>query len=202
MIGIYGGSFDPVHLGHLQTAASVKNELNIDRLFMLPCFEPVHKNSLNYTSKQRLQMLDLAIKEFNSLEIDTREILRGGSSFMIDTLLDLKESFKNESICLIIGMDSFINFKTWKNWDEFSKLIHLVVLPRNGDQPVSKTLTTFETVENIDKLESNLSGYLYFSNSQMIDISSSAIRGKIAANQNLDNLLPISIINFLKKYDS
>ena len=199
MIGIYGGSFDPVHLGHLQTATSIKNELNIDRLFMLPCFEPVHKNSLNYTSKQRLQMLDLAIKEFNSLEIDTREILRGGNSFMIDTLLDLKESFKNESICLIIGMDSFIKFKTWKNWDEFSKLIHLVVLPRNGDQPVSKTLTTFETVENIDKLKSNLSGHLYFSNSQMIDISSSAIRGKIAANQNLDNLLPISIINFLKK---
>ena len=199
MIGIYGGSFDPVHLGHLQTATSIKNELNIDRLFMLPCFEPVHKNSLNYTSKQRLQMLDLAIKEFNSLEIDTREILRGGNSFMIDTLLDLKESFKNESICLIIGMDSFINFKTWKNWDEFSKLIHLVVLPRNGDQPVSKTLTTFETVKNIDKLKSNSSGHLYFSNSQMIDISSSAIRGKIAANQNLDNLLPISIINFLKK---
>ncbi len=199
MIGIYGGSFDPVHLGHLQTATLIKNELNIDRLFMLPCFEPVHKNSLNYTSKQRLQMLDLAIEEFNSLEIDTREILRGGSSFMIDTLLDLKESFKNESICLIIGMDSFINFKTWKNWDEFSKLIHLAVLPRNGNQPVSKTLTTFETVENINKLESNSSGYLYFSNSQMIDISSSAIRGKIAANQNLDNLLPISIINFLKK---
>ncbi len=199
MIGIYGGSFDPVHLGHLQTATSIKNELNIDRLFMLPCFEPVHKNSLNYTSKQRLQMLDLAIKEFNSLEIDTREILRGGNSFMIDTLLDLKESFKNESICLIIGMDSFIKFKTWKNWDEFSKLIHLVVLPRNGDQPVSKTLTTFETVENIDKLKSNSNGHLYFSDSQMIDISSSAIRGKIAANQNLDNLLPISIINFLKK---
>ena len=199
MIGIYGGSFDPVHLGHLQTATSIKNELNIDRLFMLPCFEPVHKKSLNYTSKQRLQMLDLAIKEFNSLEIDTREILRGGNSFMIDTLLDLKESFKNESICLIIGMDSFIKFKTWKNWDEFSKLIHLVVLPRNGDQPVSKTLTTFETVENIDRLKSNSSGHLYFSNSQMIDISSSAIRGKIAANQNLDNLLPISIINFLKK---
>jgi len=199
MIGIYGGSFDPVHLGHLQTATSIKNELNIDRLFMLPCFEPVHKNSLNYTSKQRLQMLDLAIKEFNSLEIDTREILRGGGSFMIDTLLDLNESFKNESICLIIGMDSFIKFKTWKNWNEFSKLIHLVVLPRNGDQPVSKTLTTFETVENIDKLKSNSSGHLYFSNSQRIDISSSAIRGKIAANQNLDNLLPISIINFLKK---
>ena len=199
MIGIYGGSFDPVHLGHLQTATSIKNELDIDRLFMLPCFEPVHKNSLNYTPNQRLQMLNLAIKEFTSLEIDTREILRGGSSFMIDTLLDLKKSFKNESICLIIGMDSFINFKTWKNWNEFSKLIHLIVLPRNGDQPTSKTLETFDTAEDTHQLKAKPNGHLYFSNSQMIDISSSDIRGKIAANQNLDNLLPIPIISFIKK---
>jgi nicotinate-nucleotide adenylyltransferase len=202
MIGIYGGSFDPVHLGHLQTATSIKNELSIDRLFMLPCFEPVHKNSLNYTSKKRLQMLNLAIKEFTSLEIDTREILRGGSSFMIDTLLDLKESFKDESICLIIGMDSFINFKTWKNWDEFSKLTHIAVLPRNGNQPISKTLETFDTAKNADQLKAKPNGYLYFSNSQMIDISSSDIRGKIAANQNLDNFLPTSIISFIKKYDT
>ena len=202
MIGIYGGSFDPVHLGHLQTATSIKNELDIDRLFMLPCFEPVHKNSLNYTPNQRLQMLNLAIKEFTSLEIDTREILRGGSSFMIDTLLDLKKSFKNESICLIIGMDSFINFKTWKNWNEFSKLIHLAVLPRHGDQPTSKTLETFETAKDIDQLKAKPNGRLYFSNSQMIDISSSDIRGKIAANQNLDNFLPTSIISFIKKYDT
>ncbi len=199
MIGIYGGSFDPVHLGHLQTATSIKNELDIDRLFMLPCFEPVHKNSLNYTSNQRLQMLNLAIKEFTTLEIDTREILRGGSSFMIDTLLDLKKAFKNESICLIIGMDSFINFKTWKNWNEFSKLIHLIVLPRNGGQPTSKTLETFDTAEDTHQLKAKPNGHLYFSNSQMIDISSSDIRGKIAANQNLDNLLPIPIISFIKK---
>ena len=202
MIGIYGGSFDPVHLGHLQTATSIKNELSIDRLFMLPCSVPVHKNSLNYTSKERLQMLNLAIKEFTSLEIDTREILRGGNSFMIDTLLDLKESFKDETICLVIGMDSFINFKTWKNWDEFSKLVHLAVLPRNGDQPISKTLETFDTTKNTHQLKAKPNGYLYFSNSQMIDISSSAIRGKIAANQNLDNFLPSSIISFIKKYDT
>jgi len=199
MIGIYGGSFDPVHLGHLQTATSIKDELSIDRLFMLPCFEPVHKDSLNYASKERLQMLNLAIREFTSLEIDTREILRGGNSFMIDTLLDLKESFKDESICLIVGMDSFINFKTWKNWDEFSKLVHIAVLPRNGDQPISKTLETFDTAKNAHQLKAKLNGYLYFSNSQMIDISSSDIRGKIAANQNLDNFLPTSIISFIKK---
>ena len=198
MIGIYGGSFDPVHLGHLKTATSIKNELDIDRLFMLPCFEPVHKKPLNYTSKQRLQMLNLAIKEFNSLEIDTREIFRGGSSFMIDTLLDLKESFKNEPICLIIGMDSFINFKTWKNWDKFSSLIHLIVLPREGDQPKNKSLDTFDIAKDLNHMKSNLNGLLYFSHCQMINISSSKIRSIIAANQNLDKLLPKSIISFLE----
>ena len=118
---------------------------------------------------------------------------------MIDTLLDLIKTFKEESICLIIGMDSFINFKTWKNWEEFSKLIHLIVLPRQGNQPTDKTLNTFEITEDADYIKSKPNGLVYFSNSQMINISSSDIRGKIAANQNLDNLLPKSIISFLEK---
>ena len=117
MIGIYGGSFDPVHLGHLITAESIKKELNFERLFLLPCCVPVHKNSLHYSSKQRLEMLSLAIKEFPSLEIDTREIDRGGSSYMIETLAEIVKEFKDNTICLIIGMDSFKTFKTCKKWD-------------------------------------------------------------------------------------
>ena len=144
-------------------------------------------------------MLNLALENLPELEIDTREIARGGSSYMIDTLLDLKKTFKEESICLIIGMDSFINFKTWKNWEEFSKLIHLIVLPRQGNQPTDKTLNTFEITEDADYIKLKPNGLVYFSNSQMINISSSDIRGKIAANQNLDNLLPKSIISFLEK---
>ena len=202
MIGIYGGSFDPVHFGHLQTATSIKKELNIDRLFLLPCYSPVHKETLHFTSEQRLQMLNLAIKDFSDLEIDNREILRGGNSFMIDTLLDLKESYKQESICLIIGMDSYIKFKTWKHWNKLSKLIHLVVLPRNTDQLINSTLETFTREVDVNNLKSKLNGLLYFSNLPMIDISSSDIRGKIAANQNLDTLLPQSIISSIKKYES
>ena len=147
-------------------------------------------------------MLNLGLESFPELEIDTREIARGGSSYMIDTLLDLKKTFKEESICLIIGMDSFINFKTWKDWEEFSKLIHLIVLPRQGNQPTDKTLNTFEITEDAKLIKSKPNGLLYFSNSKMINISSSDIRVRIAANQNLDNLLPRSIISFLEKYES
>ena len=199
MIGIYGGSFDPVHLGHLKTARSIKNELDIERLFLLPCYQPVHKQSLNYSSEQRLEMLSLAIKDSPELEIDTREILREGSSFMIDTLIELVEEFNNHTICLIIGMDSFINFKTWKQWDEFADLVHMVVLPRSGDQPDKKSLDTFDLAKDTDHLKSELTGLLYFSNSKLIDISSSDIRDKIENDQNLDQLVPSSVINLLQK---
>ena len=198
MIGIYGGSFDPVHLGHLITAESIKKELNFERLFLLPCCEPVHKNSLHYSSMQRLEMLSLAIKEFPSLEIDTREIDRGGSSYMIETLAEIVKEFKDSTICLIIGMDSFVNFKTWKKWDEFAKLVHLIILPRNTNQHAQKSLDTFDIALDKNHLNKKTSGLLYFSNSELIDISSSDIRGKIASNQNLDGLTPSSIINILQ----
>lgn len=198
MIGVYGGSFDPVHFGHLKTANSIKNELNFERLFLLPCFEPVHKNSLHYSSIERLKMLSLAIKEFPSLEIDTREIDRGGSSFMIDTLIELLEEFKENNICLIIGMDSFISFKTWKKWDQFASLVHLIVLPRNSVKPSQNILDTFELAIDKNDLNTKPHGLLYFSNSELIDISSTDIRDRIASNQNLDGLMPASVINFLQ----
>ena len=155
MIGIFGGSFDPVHLGHLKTAKSIKKELNFERLFLLPCHDPVHKNSLHYSPKQRLEMLNLAIKDYPSLEIDTREIDREGNSYMIDTLADLTEEFKGKTICLIIGMDSFLSFKTWKKWDEFARLVHLIILPRNTDRLAENNLETFDLA--LDKSDLNIS---------------------------------------------
>ena len=199
MIGIFGGSFDPVHLGHLKTAKSIKKELNFERLFLLPCHDPVHKNSLHYSPKQRLEMLNLAIKDYTSLEIDTREIDRKGNSYMIDTLADLTEEFKGKTICLVIGMDSFLSFKTWKKWDEFARLVHLIILPRNTDGLVEKNLETFDLALDKSDLNISSSGLLYFSNSELIDISSTDIRGKIASNQNLDGLMPSPVIKFLQK---
>ncbi len=199
MIGIFGGSFDPVHLGHLKTAKSIKKELNFERLFLLPCHDPVHKNSLHYSPKQRLEMLNLAIKDYPSLEIDTREIDRAGNSYMIDTLADLTKEFKGKTICLIIGMDSFLSFKTWKKWDEFARLVHLIILPRNTDRLAENNLETFDLALDKSDLNISSSGLLYFSNSELIDVSSTDIRGKIASNQNLDGLMPSPVIKFLQK---
>ena len=118
---------------------------------------------------------------------------------MIDTLADLAEEFKGKTICLIIGMDSFLSFKTWKKWDEFARLVHLIVLPRNTDGLVEKNLETFDVALDKSDLNISSSGLLYFSNSELIDISSTDIRGKIASNRNLDGLMPSPVIKFLQK---
>ena len=202
MIGIYGGSFDPVHLGHLKTATSLKTELKLDHLFLLPCCEPVHKDGLKYSSNDRLKMLNLALDNFSTLEIDSREILRGGGSYMIDTLHELKQIYKDEPICLIIGMDSFIKIKTWKEWQEFSKLVHLVILQRQGVNLTDSSLDSFHNSKEVNQLHLEPNGLLYFSNCPKINISSSDIRSRIDSNQNLDDLLPKSVINYLRLHES
>ena len=197
MIGVYGGSFDPIHLGHLKTAKFIKNELGLNRILLLPCNQPVHRQPLHYSASQRLEILNLALKDFSELEVDNSEIDRGGESYMIDTLKDLKAKLNNESICLVIGMDSFVNFKSWKNWDEFSKIVHLIVLPREGKQPIEKALETFEVSSDIKQIKSEANGFLYFSKLEMINISSTAVRGRISESQSLDKFLPKSVINYL-----
>ena len=202
MIGIYGGSFDPIHLGHLKTATSLKTELKLDHVFLLPCCEPVHKDGLKYSTNDRLNMLNLALENFSNLEIDSREILRGGDSYMIDTLRELKQIYIDEPICLIIGMDSFQKIKTWKDWQEFSKLVHLVILQRQGSNLIDSTLDTFHTSKDSSQLKLEPNGLLYFSNCPKINISSSDIRSRISANQNLDDLLPKTVINYLRLHES
>lgn len=202
MIGIYGGSFDPIHLGHLKTATTLKTELQLDHLFLLPCCEPVHKDGLKYPSNDRLKMLNLALEKFSTLEIDSREILRGGGSYMIDTLHELKQIYRDEPICLIIGMDSFLKIKTWKDWQEFSKLVHLVILQRQGFNNIDSSLDSFHNTKEVNELRLESNGLLYFSNCPKINISSSDIRSRIATNQNLDDLLPKSVINYLRLHES
>jgi len=202
MIGIYGGSFDPIHLGHLKTATTLKTELQLDHLFLLPCCEPVHKDGLKYPTNDRLKMLNLALEKFSTLEIDSREILRGGGSYMIDTLHELKQIYRDEPICLIIGMDSFLKIKTWKDWQEFSKLVHLVILERQGFNIIDSSLDSFHNTKEVNQLRLESNGLLYFSNCPKINISSSDIRDRIAANQNLDDLLPKSVINYLRLHEA
>ncbi len=182
MIGFFGGSFDPVHYGHLKMARAIKQELGLSQLFLMPCKTPVHKNKLHFSNQQRLKMLNLALLEFNELKIDTREMDRQSASYTIDTLKQIKAEYPDEKIFLIIGEDSFNTLETWKDYSQFSNYAQLVVLPRPTYARGSTSC--------IDVI---------FAQTPLVDVSSTQIHAKIVADENLDGLLPENIINYLSK---
>jgi len=143
-------------------------------------------------------MLNLSLQNYPELEIDTREMDKGGDSYTINTLRALKDEAPKETFCLIIGMDSFNQFKSWKNWQDFSAFAHLIVLARPNYQYNNLAPASFEVIQDKQLLNKQQHGLLYFASGPLIDISSSEIRCKIAANKNLDDLLPKTLINYLK----
>ncbi|SMN16270.1 Nicotinate-nucleotide adenylyltransferase [uncultured Candidatus Thioglobus sp.] len=206
MIGFFGGSFDPIHLGHLNNAQQLIKQLDLTELFLMPCRTPVHKESLTFSTKQRLEMLEVAIQNFPKLSIDSREIDRVSDSYTIDSLKEIKQEYPNQTICLIIGMDSFNNLSTWKQFEEFNQYCHLIVLARPGEQQ-QHIVENFSMVTDKSELGTQASGLVYLANTDQYDISSSNIRGilfnnatdgKIRARQNLVGLLPDSVINYLR----
>ena len=111
MIGIFGGTFDPVHYGHIKPALSVKQALNLTQLRFIPNRLPPHRAAPWLSAEQRLQLLKAALQDYADVVIDERELNRAGPSYMVDTLGSLKQEFPDESLCLIIGMDCWVDKK-------------------------------------------------------------------------------------------
>ena len=197
MIGFFGGSFDPVHHGHLENAQMVKDQLSLTQLFLMPCANPVHKDSLLFSNAQRLEMLELVADDYG-LEIDQREIQRNDASYTINSLKEIRDEYPDQAVVLVIGADSFAQFSTWKDYQEFHHYCHLLVIDRPQASIDKTRLFNFQLTDDRDVLIRKNSGYIYFTQGRMLDISSSAIRGKIARAEDLSALLPEKIINYLQ----
>ena len=132
MIGIFGGTFDPVHYGHIKPALSVKQALNLTQIRFIPNRNPPHRADPWLGVEQRLSLLKVALKDYADVVIDERELNRDGPSYMVDTLRSLHDDFPDEELCLIIGMDAFYGISSWFKWRSIFDLCHLVVTTRPG----------------------------------------------------------------------
>jgi len=116
MIGILGGTFDPIHYGHLRSALELKELFELDHVRLIPCAQPVHRGSPTATATQRLEMLQLAVKNQTDLIADAQELQRAGGSYTFDTLTALRSNYPKVPLLLFIGSDAFNDFTTWFRW--------------------------------------------------------------------------------------
>jgi len=137
-IGLYGGSFDPVHLGHLLVAQAAVEELNLDRLIFIPAAQsPFKPDSQPASAPERLRLLRLALAGRTNYQIDEQEIQRGGVSYTIDTLRDYARRFPGAELFYLIGTDHVSRLKEWRHSDELARLAIFVVIPRPGESPAA-----------------------------------------------------------------
>jgi nicotinate-nucleotide adenylyltransferase len=131
-LGIFGGTFDPVHYGHLRAADEVRQRLRLDEVRLIPAGDPPHRSAPVATAVHRLAMLKLAAEEFPGLTVDAREVLRTGKSYTVATLAELHDEEPARPLLLVVGVDAFAGLPTWHRWRELFGLAHVVLVTRPG----------------------------------------------------------------------
>ena len=193
-IGIFGGTFDPVHIGHLRTACELLNYLDLAQIHFVPCRLPPHQKSPYASPDVRLAMLRAALKDSDGFITDDREFLREGVSYTVETLGSFRDEFPDRSLCLMIGMDAFFEFDTWHRWQDILKLAHLVVACRPGtavaETAASGELLARHGAKDPSDLQQEKSGRIFVHAVTQLEVSSSAIREIIGGGGTAQFLVP------------
>lgn len=205
-IGIMGGTFDPIHYGHLRVAEEAGEALNLDRVYLIPVNIPPHKSRSDLTPfRYRYEMIRLAVQSSKLLDVSDIEGKRGGISYTVDTLRQIKKEWQETQIYFIIGIDAFLDIKTWKDYKRLFSLCNFVVIRRAQDISEDKL---FGFLKEIDKdiIKKDNNNYILstglkviFLKTTLMDISSTRIRELASQGKTLTFLLPDSVIEYILK---
>ena len=211
MIGIFGGTFNPIHHGHLRSALEMVELLGLYKLHIVPCGIPPHRETPQVGAQQRLAMLQAAVAGEPVFVVDDREIKRGGPSYSLDTVKSVREEYAandpRQAIVLIIGADAFRGFDTWHEWRSIMDYVHIVVMQRpdlanKSGAHLSPQLQSFadeRQVESVKPLWETSHGKLYFHTVTQLDISSSQIRERIAEGKSARYLMPDAVWRMIRE---
>ncbi len=201
MIGILGGTFDPIHHGHLRCAQELLQDLPLDEVRLVPCRIPPHRDTPHASVEQRLRMLKAALYGAPALLVDDRELLREGPSYTVDTLHSLRAELGATSLCLIVGMDAFNGLDGWHRWQELIGLAHIVVAHRPGWIPPQTgavaELLNRHAAQSSTELRAKPAGRILPWSITALDISASAIRAQVAAGKSPRFLVPEAVARII-----
>ncbi len=204
LIGILGGTFDPIHYGHIRLALEALEQLDLDQVRLIPLNIPPHRHNPVASAVDRQNMLELAVQNETGLSVDLRELESEEVSYTIETLKSLRNEFKNDVLFLIVGRDAFNKIDCWKDWQDLLDYAHIIVANRPGElnQGITNQINDWLTenqIKNIDCLKNKLNGYIYFIDIPDLDISSTMIRKACSKKENIKNLLPDKTFSYIKE---
>jgi len=211
--GLFGGTFNPIHNGHLQAALDIQHQLRLDHLFFIPSAQPPHKDKVNLVSAQeRLEMVRLALKGHAPLEVSDIEIRRGGRSYTYDTIQYFKQSDPGRELYFLVGMDAFLEINTWKSAKQLFDEVAFVVMSRPPHAPTDPLLRAhlerfigrhisndyhFETGRN--RFQHPFKPPVILARVTPVDISSSRIRAMLAGGEPIDRWVPPAVADFIAR---
>ena len=213
-IGLFGGTFNPIHRGHLRAASEVIKRFNLDQIFLIPAALPPHKTpGAVANADDRLEMIHLAITDLSGLTVSDVELNRPGPSYTIDTVRHFKKTHTDDSrIYLIMGLDAFLEIDTWKSYAELLEQIPFIVMARpNEDYPdpdqgwkilekyLKSTLSEdYEFLTACGRYTSEGKPPIHIVDIDAMDISSTKIRQNIKKNKTIENLVPAKVAEFIQ----
>ncbi len=205
-IGLFGGTFDPVHNGHLRVALDTLEELGLAEVRLLPARQPPHRMEPHATAEQRRDLLKIAVAGEPRLRVDDRELERDGPSYTFDTLVSLRaEVGPGQPLALMVGGDAFRGLPGWHRWREFLDLAHLVVLQRPGHAadlpPELEQLIANHRATRPDELQRQPAGKVLSWRVTQLEISASQIRSLVAAGRSVRYLLPDAVLDEINRQD-
>lgn len=204
-IGILGGTFDPVHNGHLRTALAAQQDFSLDAVRLVPCHHPVHKDEPKVSAQHRIAMLHKATKTEKKLVVDVRECMRPGPSYMVETLESLRTEHPHDRLFLLLGADTFNKLEAWKDWQKLFELAHIIVITRPGwEIKPSHLIEEYceqRIVSNFSEMcETQVGKVLVYSFIPLM-IASSDIRLQLQENKSVRYLTPNKVINYINKHE-
>ncbi len=209
-IGVLGGSFDPVHFGHLRLAQEARDFLNLSEVRFIPAGHPPHRGPAKVSDVHRIAMLEIATKNNPSFRVDPRELGQLEPTYTIDTLQSIRKEIGDQiPLVLFIGADQFLLMHTWKRWQELTDIAHLLVAMRPNTEPFSpgnlmpEVRTWYQTHQSDDPgaAKQKPAGNIFLLGLTPLAISSTAIRATIAAGQSPRYLLPDCVLDYIHTHN-
>lgn len=202
MLGIFGGTFDPIHYGHLSAAWQAYENLGLTQLRFMPCHLPPHRIHPHANAAQRIQMLKLAIENIPEFAIDARELETDALSYTVNSLTAIRNEAGDTPICLLLGSDAFSHIATWHQPEKLLQLAHLVIVDRpdailKRNDFIDNLLT--HEIKDPQQLQHVSHGALYFEKNTRLAISSTIIRQMLASHISPRFLLPEAVLDYIEE---